>query len=205
MKSKIREKILKEIKNYNNNDFIEVCEMEDEYSLEFLLVYLWQNGSWTINRDGGYNTIKEFDKLFIKNEKMKLYKGIQISLDEKISLLDISKIIEEIYNRLKNKYLSFTSDFNIANSFANNNTTHKYSYNIIVSCEEEEYIDTSKYRDIGESEFIIKPKGKYKIESIKLSENIMDDLPSVVIINNNMSLNLTKNKKGEYILNGGRM
>lgn len=169
--------IIKELENTDlaiKEDIILMAEETVCLTEKMLCEYIWQQGSWCINRY--LDKLPTVDKILEENMKdfgpssITLYRGITLTVP-KDKFLSVEGLTKHIFNFIKNqsgKYISCTDDLQVAYMFSSINDTYMRdedynvdnskelkSYGVVLEIKVNKAIPVNE-RDMDEREFIIR-------------------------------------------------
>lgn len=169
--------IIKELENTDlaiKGDIILMAEETVCLTEKMLCEYIWQQGSWCINRY--INKLPTVDKIFEENIKdfapsgITLYRGLTLTVP-KDKFVSVEELANQVFNVIRNKndkYISCTDDLQVAYMFSSisdsymraddynvDNSKELKSYGVVLEIKVGKAIPVNE-RDMDEREFIIR-------------------------------------------------
>lgn len=169
--------IIKELENTDlaiKEDIILMAEETVCLTEKILCEYIWQQGSWCINRY--INKLPTVDKIFEENIKdfapsgITLYRGLTLTVP-KDKFVSVEELANQVFNVIRNqsdKYISCTDDLQVAYMFSSisdrymraddynvDNSKELKSYGVVLEIKVSKAIPVNE-RDMDEREFIIR-------------------------------------------------
>lgn len=169
--------IIKELENTDlaiKGDIILMAEETECLTEKMLCEYIWQQGSWCINRY--INKLPTVDKIFEENIKdfspsgITLYRGLTLTVP-KDKFVSVEELTNQVFNVIRNqsdKYISCTDDLQVAYMFSSisdsymraddynvDNNKELKSYGVVLEIKVDKAIQVNE-RDMDEREFIIR-------------------------------------------------
>lgn len=184
--------IIKELEKTDlaiKEDIILMAEETDCLTEKMLCEYIWQQGSWCVNRY--LNTLSTVDKIIEENMKdfspsgITLYRGITLTVP-KDKNASVEELTEQVFNFIRtqsDKYISCTDDLQVAYKFATTGSTtygrdHDYNidnndhlkiYGVVLELKVNKAMPVTE-RNMYESEFIIKRNEIIKARLFRMYE-----------------------------------
>lgn len=169
--------IIKELEKTDlaiKEDIILMAEETDCLTEKMLCEYIWQQGSWCVNRY--LNMLPTVDKIFEENIKdfgpsgITLYRGLTLTVpkDKFISVEEITNQVFDVIRKQNDKYISCTNDLQVAYKFSSisdaymrsedynvDNNKELKSYGVVLELKVNKAIPINE-RDMDEKELIIR-------------------------------------------------